>query len=82
MNNPNYFIAIPKTSSENRKYIPIAFYNSDFIPIDSIRIVENGSVFLFGVLTSEMHMTWVKYTCGRLESRFRYSKNIVYNRVI
>ncbi len=79
LNNPKMFIAIPKTSSENRKYIPISFFNEDFIPSDSIRVVENGSIYHFGVLTSLMHITWVKYTCGRLESRFRYSKDIVYN---
>ena len=79
LNNPKSFIAIPKTSSENRKYIPIDFFNDSFIPVDSLRIVENGTIYHFGVLTSTMHMAWVRYTCGRLESRYRYSKDIVYN---
>ena len=79
LNNPNSYIAIPKTSSENRKYIPMAYYTSDFIPSDSIRLINDGNIYHFGILNSIMHMAWVKYTCGRLESRFRYSKDIVYN---
>jgi hypothetical protein len=79
LNNPERYIGIPKTSSENRKYIPMAFLTKEFIPSDSIRIVPDASYYHFGILTSEMHMAWMKYTCGRLESRFRYSKDIVYN---
>jgi len=73
------YIAIPSTSSENRKYIPISFFSSEIIISNSCLTVPNADLFLFGILTSEMHMTWVKYVCGRLESRFRYSKDIVYN---
>ncbi len=79
LNNPDYFIAIPKTSSEDRKYIPISFFGKEFIPSDSLRIIPNGDLFLFGQLMSQMHMAWVKYVCGRLKSDFRYSKDIVYN---
>ncbi|MFZ4740168.1 MAG: class I SAM-dependent DNA methyltransferase [Bacteroidales bacterium] len=79
LNNPMFYIAVPKTSSENRKYIPISYFTKEYIPSDSIRIVENGTLFHFGVLTSLMHMAWVKNVCGRLESRYRYSKDIVYN---
>lgn len=77
--NPSSFIVIPATTSERRKYIPFGFFNNDFIPLNSVYIIPNGDLFIFGILTSLMHMSWVKYTCGRLESRFRYSKNIVYN---
>jgi len=78
-NNPDSFIVIPRHSSENRKYIPMGFFDKNSIAGDSCMIIPNGDLFLFGMLTSEMHMTWVKYVCGRLESRFRYSKDIVYN---
>jgi hypothetical protein len=77
--NPENFIVIPATTSERRKYIPFGFYDSDYIPLNSVYIIPNGTLFNFGILMSDMHMTWVKYVCGRLESRFRYSKDIVYN---
>jgi hypothetical protein len=73
------FILIPRHSSENRKYIPIGFFDKNFIGADSCLIIPNGTLFHFGVLMSAMHMAWVKSVCGRLESRYRYSKDIVYN---
>jgi hypothetical protein len=73
------FILIPSTSSENRKYIPIGFFSADNIAANSCHIIPNGTVYHFGVLTSAMHMAWVRRVCGRLESRYRYSKDIVYN---
>lgn len=79
LKNPGTFIVIPATTSENRKYIPFAFLNKDYIPSNSIYMIPDASLYHFGILTSEMHMTWVRYVCGRLESRFRYSKDIVYN---
>ncbi|CCI06481.1 DNA methyltransferase [Microcystis aeruginosa] len=73
------YILVPRTTSENRKYIPIGFFTADNIVSDTCQSIPNGDLYLFGILTSEMHMAWVKYVCGRLESRFRYSKDIVYN---
>ena len=73
------YILIPRHSSENRKFIPIGFFKSNNIAADSCLIVPNGSLYHFGVLMTTMHMVWVKTVCGRLESRFRYSKDIVYN---
>jgi hypothetical protein len=73
------YLLIPRVSSERRKYIPIGFVDSSTIANDQVLTVSNASYFNFGILTSEMHMTWVKYTCGRLKSDFRYSKDIVYN---
>jgi hypothetical protein len=73
------YILVPRTTSENRKYIPMGFFDAGKIVSDTCQAIPNGDLFLFGILTSEMHMTWVKYVCGRLESRFRYSKDIVYN---
>ncbi len=73
------FILVPRVSSERRKYIPFGFFSKDNIVSDTCMSVPNGTLYHFGHLTSEMHMAWVKYTCGRLESRFRYSNEIVYN---
>lgn len=73
------YIAIPLTTSENRKYIPIAIIDKEIIVNNTFSTSEPASYFHFGVLTSIMHMTWVKYVCGRLEGRFRYSNKLVYN---
>ena len=77
--NPDSYILIPSTTSENRKYIPMGFFIKNNIANNSCHIVPNGTLYNFGVLMSSMHMAWVKYTCGRLKSDFRYSKDIVYN---
>ena len=77
--NPETFIVIPATTSERRKYIPFGFFDKNYIPLNSVYIIPNGTVYNIGVLMSGMHMTWVKYTCGRLKSDFRYSKDVVYN---
>lgn len=76
--NSNYLL-VPRTTSENRKYIPMNFFTKEDIVSDTCQAIPNASHYLFGHLTSEMHMAWVKYTCGRLKSDFRYSKDIVYN---
>lgn len=78
-NNPSSFIVIPRVSSENRKYIPMGFYDENSIAGDTCMTVFNGKLFHFGILNSIMHMAWVKTVCGRLKSDFRYSKDIVYN---
>ncbi|MFA6460601.1 MAG: DNA methyltransferase [Patescibacteria group bacterium] len=78
-NNPDTTIIVPRVSSENRKYIPMGFFDKNSIVSDTCMSIPNATLYHFGVLESEMHMTWVRYVCGRLESRFRYSKDIVYN---
>lgn len=78
-NNPESYILIPSTSSENRKYIPMGFFTKDYIANNSCHIIPNGELYHFAILTSQMHMTWVRYICGRLKSDYRYSKDIVYN---
>lgn len=75
----SHYVLIPLHSSENRLYIPFGFYDSDVIANNSTGIVPNATLYHFGILTSLMHMDWVRYTCGRLESRYRYSNEIVYN---
>ena len=73
------FVWIPRTTSENRNYIPLAFFDKDKIANDSACVVPNASLFEFSILHSKMHMVWVDYTCGKLEGRYRYSNEIVYN---
>jgi hypothetical protein len=73
------FIAIPEVSSETRQYIPIGFLSPEIIVSNKIYIIPSSSLFLFGVLSSAMHMAWVKQVGGRLESRFQYSGSMVYN---
>jgi hypothetical protein len=78
-NNPDSFIVVPRVSSENRKYIPMSFFDKNYIAGDTCLTIFNGQLFHFGVLTSLMHIVWVKSICGRLKSDYRYSKDIVYN---
>ncbi|OSZ79005.1 SAM-dependent methyltransferase [Chitinophagaceae bacterium IBVUCB1] len=75
----NDYILIPRHSSENRKYIPLGYFSADHIVSDSCLAVENATLYHFGILHSEMHMAWVRNTCGRIKSDFRYSNEIVYN---
>ncbi len=78
-NNPDSFIIVPSHSSENRRYIPMGFMNSEFIPTNAVLIIPDASLYHFGILTSNVHMAWMRAVCGRLEMRYRYSKDIVYN---
>ena len=78
-NNPAKCLVIPVVSSERRKYIPMGFIDKNTISTNGNLIMPDAELLQFGVLMSTMHMTWVKTVCGRLESRFRYSKDIVYN---
>ncbi len=75
-------IVISRVSSERREYIPIDFVNSDVIVSDALSIIPNAELFHFGVLTSSVHMAWVRAVAGRLKSDFRYSGSIVYNNFI
>lgn len=75
----NDFIAIPKVSSERRKYVPICICKKDFIANGSTLLVPTSDLYCFGILTSIMHMTWMKYICGRMKSDYQYSAEIVYN---
>ena len=73
------YLAIPKVSSENRTYIPIGFCTKDIICGDKLFNLPNANLYHFGMLTSLMHNTWMRYTCGRLKSDYSYSNTIVYN---
>ncbi len=73
------YLLVPGVSSEKRVYIPIGFMPQDTIATDLCRILPNATLYHFGVLSSLLHMAWVKYVCGRLKSDYRYSNTIVYN---
>ncbi|MBQ7047560.1 MAG: class I SAM-dependent DNA methyltransferase [Clostridia bacterium] len=73
------YIIIPRHSSENRKYIPFGFVHPDIIVNDAVQIIPDAEIYHFGILTSNVHMAWVRAVCGRLEMRYRYSKDVVYN---
>lgn len=73
------FLIIPRVSSERRRYVPIGFVTADIISSDAVQIVPNATLYHFGVLTSNVHMAWMRAVCGRLKSDYRYSKEIVYN---
>ncbi|MDE6796619.1 MAG: N-6 DNA methylase, partial [Ruminococcus sp.] len=73
------FLVIPEVSSERRKYIPIGYMDDSVMCSDKVRIIQNSTLYLFGVLTSNVHMAWVRATCCRLKSDYSYSNKIVYN---
>ncbi|MCD7847736.1 MAG: methylase [Oscillospiraceae bacterium] len=77
--NPDKYIALPVVSSEQRKYIPMGYLNGDVIAGNKLFIIPNADLYNFGVLTSNVHMAWMRAVCGRLEMRYSYSKDIVYN---
>jgi len=73
------YILVPSTTSSRRKYIPFGYLSENVILSNASFSIEHTSLFHFGVISSLMHMIWVNYTCGRLKSDYRYSKDIVYN---
>lgn len=73
------YILIPKVSSERRRYVPIGFMTPDVFCSDLVFIIPNASLYHFGILTSNIHMAWMRVVCGRLKSDYRYSKDVVYN---
>ena len=76
--NGNY-IAVPKTSSERRRYIPMGFLSFETIASDLLFLIPDAELYEFGILQSNAHMAWVRLTAGRLKSDYRYAKDLVYN---
>ena len=76
------YLLIPIHSSERRDYIPIGYLSGDVICSNASFMLPNATVKEFAVLTSRMHMAWVRIICGRLESRYRYSNTVVYNNFV
>lgn len=77
--NPDTAIIIPTVSSEKRRYVPMGFIDKSMIVNANAQVVANGTLYNFGVLTSNVHMAWMRAVAGRLKSDYRYSKDIVYN---
>lgn len=76
------YLLIPIHSSERRDYIPIGYLSGDVICSNASFMLPNATIKEFSILTSKMHMAWVRIICGRLESRYRYSNTVVYNNFI
>lgn len=79
LKNPSTYIIVPRHSSETRRYIPMGFLDSNFIPTDSATIIPEATLFHFGILMSNVHMAWTRTVCGRIKSDYCYSKDVVYN---
>ncbi|WP_405323305.1 class I SAM-dependent DNA methyltransferase [Methanobrevibacter sp.] len=75
----NDYIVVPLTTSEKREYVPICFFDKNIIVNNSVGVIDCDDKYIFGIITSKMHMTWMRYVAGRLESRYRYANTIVYN---
>lgn len=73
------YLMVPRVSSEKRRYVPIGFLSKNYIATDATQVVSNATLYTFGVLTSNVHMAWMRTVAGRLEMRYRYSAKIVYN---
>lgn len=73
------FMVVPVVSSERRLYVPIGFMTPDKMCSNQVNLIPNATLYHFGILTSSVHMAWMRAVCGRLEMRYRYSKDIVYN---
>ena len=73
------YIVVPEVSSERRRYVPMGFMTPDILCSNLVKIIPNATLYHFGVLTSNVHMAWMRAVCGRLEMRYRYSKDVVYN---
>jgi hypothetical protein len=73
------YLAVPEVSSEARMYIPMAYFGPDVICSNTVQFVPDATLYHFGVLSSSMHMDWMRTVAGRLESRYRYSNTLVYN---
>ena len=78
-NNPDTYIVVPAVSSERRRYVPIGFLDKNTIATNLVITIPNAKIYHFGVLTSNVHMAWMRAVCGRLKSDYRYSKDVVYN---
>ena len=73
------YIIVPSVSSEKRRYVPMGFVSPQVVASNLVLIIPNASLYHFGVLTSNIHMAWMRAICGRLEVDYRYSAQIVYN---
>lgn len=73
------FIIVPRHSSATRRYVPFGFIHAGVVVNDAVQIIPSASLYLFGVISSNVHMAWMRMVCGRIKSDYRYSKEVVYN---
>lgn len=73
------YLLVPIVSSENRRYIPIGYVDKDTIVSNACNTISNASLYTFGIMTSNVHMSWMRVVAGRLKSDYRYSAQLVYN---
>ena len=73
------YLIIPSVSSDNRRYVPIGYIQPEVIATNATQIIPNATLYEFGVITSNVHMAWMRIVAGRLKSDYRYSSTIVYN---
>ena len=73
------YVAIPKVSSERRRYVPMDWLDAEVVPGDKLFMIPDASLYHFGILESNVHMAWMRAVCGRLKSDYSYSNSIVYN---
>ena len=81
-NNPKSAIVIPEVSAQTRRYVPMDFIDDSVICTNKIQMIPDASLYHFGILTSQMHMAWMRAVCGRMKSDYSYSKDIVYNNFV
>ena len=72
-------VVVPVVSSENRKYIPMCFMPEGMVYTNAMFFIDEATIYTFGILTSNVHMAWMRTVCGRLEMRYRYSNTMAYN---
>jgi type I restriction-modification system DNA methylase subunit len=73
------FMIIPVVSSERRRYVPMGFMSPEIMCSNQVNLIPDATLYHFGILESNVHMAWMRAVCGRLEMRYRYSKDVVYN---
>jgi hypothetical protein len=78
-NNPDYALVIPLVSSERRRYVPIGYIDKNVIANNKVSIIPNGTLYHFGVLTSNVHNSWMRVVAMRMKSDYSYSLSVVYN---
>ena len=78
-NNPHSAVVVPSVSSERREYVPMGLIDDETIASNLVFLIPSATLYHFGILTSSVHMAWMRTVCGRLKSDYRYSANIVYN---
>ena len=74
-----YNLLVPEVSSERRKYVPMGYIANEVVTNNLVKLIPNATLYDFGILLSIVHMAWMRAVCGRLETRYRYSKDVVYN---